>query len=126
MIRVFPIFVVSVFTVGQLVAEPARYQSRDGHPADHLPSYIRQVSDFGERPEWSHNSKRIFSVYQIKGETNADTYSVDTKTGQFRNLTNSPDLYDESEGVFPDGTFTCVEHAPSLGKAWPLCDIYKL
>ena len=27
------------------------YQSRDGHPADHLHDYIRQVFGFGESPE---------------------------------------------------------------------------
>ena len=52
-----------------LCAEPARYQSRDGHPADHLPRYIRQVSGFGERPEWSHDSKRILFVDKPMGKS---------------------------------------------------------
>ncbi|MEM7011831.1 MAG: FG-GAP-like repeat-containing protein [Verrucomicrobiota bacterium] len=287
-----PIFLVVCYS--NLISADGRYQSRDGHPADHLPEYIEQVSGFGERPEWSHDSKRIlfvdkpmgevyeldldtglidpktrhfnhfgftraaylangdillsgpnepfdptdrderlrarhqcwlsvldksgtkppvllntlcaegpavsrtrmrlawthrdqqlpefgknhaqllmadieyengvpklanqrvvlesrqlrfhlgqasletqnlvppedakliFSVYQIEDGTNTDTYIVDTETGEFRNLTRSPNHYDEPEGVFPDGKFTCVEHAPSNGRAWPLCDIYKL
>jgi len=51
---------------GLLLAAPLaaddRYQSRDGHPADHLPPYLEQVSGFGERPEWSPDSKRILFV----------------------------------------------------------------
>lgn len=68
----------------------------------------------------------IFSVYRIDGGLNTDTYIVDSETGEFENLTRSPDHYDEPEGVFPDGEHTCVEHAPSSGSAWPLPDIYKL
>ena len=38
-----PVLIVSVLSMSQLCAEPVRYQSRNGNPADHLPSYIRQV-----------------------------------------------------------------------------------
>ena len=41
-------------------------------------------------------------------------------------LTNSPDFYDEPEGIFPDGKFTTVEHGSSLKSAFPLIDIHKL
>lgn len=68
----------------------------------------------------------IFSVYQIENGHNTDTYIVDTVTGEYRNLTRSPNHYDEPEGVFPDGLHTCVEHAPCEQSAWPLTDIYKL
>ena len=68
----------------------------------------------------------LFSAYQIEDGSNTDTMVVDTETGEFENLTRSPDYYDEPEGVFPDGLHTCVEHAPSRGSDWPLCDIFKL
>ncbi len=72
------------------------------------------------------DTKLIFSVYRIEGGNNTDTFIVDTETGEFENLTRSPDHYDEAEGVFPDGLHTCVEHAPSKHSPWPLCDNYKL
>jgi len=31
----------------------------NAHPADHLPSYIKLACGFGERPDWSHDSKFI-------------------------------------------------------------------
>jgi hypothetical protein len=34
--------------------------------------------------------------------------------------------YDEPEGMFPSGLYTCVEHAPSDQTAWPLIDLFKL
>jgi len=72
------------------------------------------------------DEKLIFSVYRIEGGNNTESFIVDCQTGEFQNLTNSPDYYDEPEGVFPDGKHTCVEHAPSKDRPWPLCDIYKL
>lgn len=70
--------------------------------------------------------KLTFSVYLINKGNNTDTYVVDTKTGEFQNMTRSPNYYDEPEGVFPDGKHTCVEHGSSVDKPWPLIDIYKL
>jgi len=53
-------------------------------------------------------------------------YLVDSETGDYRPITNSPCCYDEAEGIFPDGEHTLVEHAPSDKTAWPLIDLYKL
>jgi|GEM_PF-191828 len=72
------------------------------------------------------DTKLIFCVYQIEDGNNTDTYVVDTETGEFQNLTQSPGYYDEPEGVFPDGQHTCVEHGPSKHTAWPLLDLFKL
>ena len=72
------------------------------------------------------DAKLIFSVYRIDGGTNTDTYVVDLDTGEYRNLTRSPDHYDEPEGVFPRGESVLVEHHPSNGSAWGLSDLYEL
>lgn len=74
----------------------------------------------------SSDNKITYSVYQINNGNNTDTYIVDTETGEFKNLTNSACCYDEPEGIFPDGKYTCVEHGPSKHSAWPLIDIFKL
>lgn len=68
----------------------------------------------------------IFSTYVIEGGTNTDTYLVDLESGEFQNLTRSPEFYDEPEGVYPDGKYTLVEHGPSQGRAWPMCDLFQL
>ncbi|MGK7395059.1 MAG: TolB family protein [Candidatus Cyclobacteriaceae bacterium M3_2C_046] len=70
--------------------------------------------------------KMTFSVYLINEGNNTDTYVVDTETGEVENLTRSPLYYDEPEGIFPDGQYTCVEHGSSKKSAWPLIDLYKL
>jgi hypothetical protein len=67
-----------------------------------------------------------FCVYQINEGNNTDTYMLDLQTGKVRNMTHSPCCYDEPEGIFPDGRYTCVEHAPSHHSAWPLLDLFKL
>lgn len=72
------------------------------------------------------DEKVTFTAYTINEGNNTDVYLVDSKTGDFKTITNSPCCYDEAEGIFPDGQFTCIEHAPSHETAWPLLDIYKL
>ncbi len=67
-----------------------------------------------------------FSVYTINNGNNTDVYMVDSETGEYRTITNSPCCYDEPEGIFPDGLHTLVEHGPSEETAWPLLDLYKL
>lgn len=67
-----------------------------------------------------------FSVYTINGGNNTDVYMVDSENGEYQAITNSPCCYDEPEGIFPDGLYTCVEHAPSDQSAWPLIDLFKL
>ena len=70
--------------------------------------------------------KVTFSAYTINNGNNTDVYMVDSESGDFKAITNSPCCYDEPEGIFPDGKYTCVEHAPSDKSAWPLLDLYKL
>ncbi len=70
--------------------------------------------------------KVTFAVYTINDGNNTDVYMVDSETGEYRTITNSPCCYDEPEGIFPDGLHTLVEHGPSDKSAWPLLDLYKL
>lgn len=70
--------------------------------------------------------KVTFAAYTINNGNNTDVYMVDSETGEYRTITNSPCCYDEPEGIFPDGLHTLVEHGPSEKNAWPLLDLYKL
>ena len=66
------------------------------------------------------------SGYLLGGTPNTDTFCFDTQTGKLRNISDSPETYDEAEGIFPDGQYTLVEHAPSRGVNWPLVDLFKM
>ncbi|MFH0758120.1 MAG: hypothetical protein V2B15_12605 [Bacteroidota bacterium] len=72
------------------------------------------------------DTRLTFAVYTIEDGKNTEAFLLDTETGLYTNLTKSPCCYDEPEGVFPDGQYTCVEHGPSRESAWPLIDLFKL
>jgi hypothetical protein len=56
---------------------------KSGSPADHLPRHITQLLTFGERPDWSHDGKRILFMSKTFG----DAMEIDLKTKRIRNLT---------------------------------------
>ena len=54
------------------------------NPADHLPAWIRRVTWFGERADWSHDGKKILFL----GKTFGDVYEVELASGIIRALTH--------------------------------------
>ena len=58
-------------------AQPAK------SPADELPPFIKHLTRFGERADWSHDGKRIVFVSKTFG----DVYEVDVATKELRLLT---------------------------------------
>lgn len=52
--------------------------------ADNYPPYIRRVTYFGERADWSHDGKRILFIEKTFG----DVYEVELETGIIRPKTN--------------------------------------
>jgi Tol biopolymer transport system component len=66
----------------------------------------------------------IFSAY--RPSDGADVCGVDLVTKQVTNYTSSPAEYDESEGIFPDGTFTLVECDRQNDQGPNHVDIWKL
>ena len=53
-------------------------------PLDELPPYIRQVTHFGERADWSHDGKRLLFLEKTFG----DVYEVELATGIIRPMTH--------------------------------------
>jgi hypothetical protein len=53
-------------------------------PLDELPAYIRQVTYFGERADWSHDGKRLLFLEKTFG----DVFEVELATGIIRPMTN--------------------------------------
>lgn len=52
-------------------------------PLDELPGYIKQVTYFGERADWSHNGKKILFLAKTFG----DVFEVEVETGKIRLIT---------------------------------------
>lgn len=64
-----------------------------------------------------------FSAYNYQG-SEAILYNI--KTGEFKNLTNAEKEYDEPEGIFPDGKYTCLESDKQNLAGWRHVDLWKL
>ncbi len=85
---------------------------------------------------YDNDSKMTFTCYdnhdRIKGgDQYAIVMGIDLKTNQVTDFTKAPDTYNEVEGIFPDGKYTCVEgdrHVAQVGGHHGNInlDIYKL
>ena len=64
------------------VSEPLKEDSES--PLDNLPSYIRQLTYFGEREGWSHDDKQILFLEKTFG----DVYESELATGIIRPMTH--------------------------------------
>jgi len=78
----FSVFVLA----GVLLADCfGQAQDKEGKsPLDKLLAHIRQVTQFGERADWSHDSKRILFLEKTFG----DAYEVELATGIIRPMTH--------------------------------------
>lgn len=53
-------------------------------PLDELPVYIRRVTHFGQRADWSHDGRRILFIEKTFG----DVYEIDLETNVIRAMTH--------------------------------------
>jgi len=67
----------------------------------------------------------IFSAYMAKYRY-GDVAGLNLETGKIVNYSNSPKVYDEPEGIFPDGKYTLIECDEHNLKGTQYIDIYKL
>lgn len=67
-----------------LTCEPLQAQQKQGSPADDLPANIRQITFFGERPDWSHDGTKILFLNKVFG----DVYEIELSSGQIRPCTD--------------------------------------
>jgi len=79
----------------KLVNKKTVYESKDR-------SCVIEPQDF-----YDNDSKMTFTCYEPQGL--ASTMGIDLKTGQVTNFSKAPGTYNEVEGIFPDGQYTCVE-----------------
>jgi len=79
----------------RLVNKKTVYESKDR-------SCVLEAQDF-----YDNDTKMTFTCYEPKGL--ASVMSIDLKSGQVTNFSMAPGTYNEVEGIFPDGKYTCVE-----------------
>ena len=79
----------------KLVNQKTVYESKDR-------SCVIEAQDF-----YDNDSKMTFTCYEPQGL--ASVMGIDLKTGAVTNFSNAPGTYNEVEGIFPDGQYTCVE-----------------
>ena len=82
-------------TPPKLVNPKTVYQSTDRN-------CVLEAQDF-----YDNDSKMVFTCYEPHGLASA--MGIDLKTGQVTNFSKAPGTYNEPEGIFPDGQYTCVE-----------------
>jgi hypothetical protein len=70
------------------------------------------------------DSELIFSCYQPENES--EVMGVNLVSGVVKNYTQSPEVYDEPEGIFPDENYTTVECDRHNDKGDHFIDIWKL
>jgi hypothetical protein len=56
---------------------------------------------------YDHDTKMTFTCYEPRNA--ASVMGIDLTTGVVTNLSKAPGTYNEAEGIFPDGQYTCVE-----------------
>jgi hypothetical protein len=79
----------------KLVNRKTVYESKDN-------SCRLEAQDF-----YDNDTKMTFTCYEPKGM--ASVMGIDLKTGAVTNFSKAPGTYNEPEGIFPDGQYTCVE-----------------
>jgi hypothetical protein len=85
---------------------------------------------------YDNDSKMTFTCYDNHdmkkgGDQYAIVMGIDLKTNLVTNFSKAPDTYNETEGIFPDGKYTCVEGDRHVAQAGGHhgnmnIDIYKL
>src|SRR5438270_8159773 len=65
-------------------------------PADHLPPWIKRLTWFGERADWSHDGKKILFVEKTFG----DVYEVEVATRIIRALTHHYPHYGYTRALY--------------------------
>jgi len=77
-----PVSVVALLAC--VIVSGGRAQPAEKSPLDELPSYIKRVTYFGQRADWSHDGKRLLFIEKTFG----DVYEVELATGIIRPMTH--------------------------------------
>ena len=79
----------------KLINKKTMYESKDR-------SCVLEAQDF-----YDNDLRMTFTCYEPKGL--ASVMGINLRSGQVTNYSAAPGTYNEVEGIFPDGKYTCVE-----------------
>ncbi|MEP7372203.1 MAG: hypothetical protein ABI675_02370 [Chitinophagaceae bacterium] len=82
-------------SVPKLINRKTVYESKDR-------SCVLEAQDF-----YDNDTRLSFTCYEPGGL--ASVWGIDLATNKVTNFSNAPGNYNEVEGIFPDGQYTCVE-----------------
>ncbi len=82
-------------TSARLTNKKTVYESKDR-------GCVLEAQDF-----YDNDTKMTFTCYEPQGL--ASVMGIDLKSGQVANFSQAPGTYNEVEGIFPGGQYTCVE-----------------
>lgn len=82
-------------SVPKLIHKKTVYESKDRN-------CVLEAQDF-----YDNDTKLTFTCYEPGGL--ASVWGIDLATGEAKNFSNAPGSYNEVEGIFPGGEYTCVE-----------------
>ena len=82
-------------SVPKLLNKRTVYESKDQN-------CVLEAQDF-----YDNDTKLTFTCYEPNDL--ASVWAIDLKTNQVTNFSNMPGTYNETEGIFPGGSYTCVE-----------------
>ena len=74
----FTVAIVGLFSISALS------QDLGESPIENLPSYIKQVTSFGQRADWSHDGQRLLFIEKPFG----DVFEVEVATGVIKPMTH--------------------------------------
>lgn len=75
---------LALIIISQMTVYAGQPESKERTPVDSLPAHISQITQFGQRADWSHGGERILFVEKTFG----DVYEIELATGQIRPLTH--------------------------------------
>ncbi|MDX2149750.1 MAG: hypothetical protein SFV54_03380 [Bryobacteraceae bacterium] len=76
--------IVSLIALALNAQQPfPQAEFREGNPGDHLPPHIKRLTWFGERPQFSHDGKRILFLGAVLG----DVYEMELASGAIKPVT---------------------------------------
>lgn len=76
-------YLISIFVFLNIFLSVVYAQNKPGSPEDNLPSYIKRITQFGERADFSHDGKKILFVEKTYG----DVYEAELATGTISLIT---------------------------------------
>ena len=103
-------------------------EQKEGSPLDHLPSYIRKINDWGQRADFSLDSKKILFIEKTFG----DVFEMDLATGVTRPLTHhyyhggyTRALYLANGDILLSGCTDFDAEDPQVNR-WPKAELWVL